>query len=203
MKKWKCTVCGYIHEGDEPPEKCPVCGVGAEFFKEVVEEDAAPAAASPAAAAGAPPPEAKVGGIAGLILDYHLHPITVHTPNGILPMTLLFIAAAMFLGAPGFEYAAFISLFFVLLVMPSVLITGVVVWLKRYRGATTTIFIIKIGAAMVVTTLLTIMVVWRIIDPEVLAGAGRWIYLLLGAVMVGAAGLAGHLGGTMVHAGRH
>jgi rubrerythrin len=25
-KKWKCTVCGYIHEGDEPPEKCPVCG---------------------------------------------------------------------------------------------------------------------------------------------------------------------------------
>jgi len=25
-RKWKCTVCGYIHEGDEPPEKCPVCG---------------------------------------------------------------------------------------------------------------------------------------------------------------------------------
>ena len=26
-KKWKCTVCGYIHKGEEPPEKCPVCGV--------------------------------------------------------------------------------------------------------------------------------------------------------------------------------
>lgn len=25
-KKWKCTVCGYIHEGDNPPEVCPVCG---------------------------------------------------------------------------------------------------------------------------------------------------------------------------------
>jgi rubrerythrin len=25
-KKWKCTLCGYIHTGDEPPEKCPVCG---------------------------------------------------------------------------------------------------------------------------------------------------------------------------------
>ena len=25
-KKWKCTVCGYIHDGEEPPEQCPVCG---------------------------------------------------------------------------------------------------------------------------------------------------------------------------------
>ncbi|MFH1625359.1 MAG: rubredoxin-like domain-containing protein, partial [Pseudomonadota bacterium] len=25
-KKWKCTVCGYIHEGDGPPDTCPVCG---------------------------------------------------------------------------------------------------------------------------------------------------------------------------------
>ena len=25
-KKWKCTVCGYIHEGVFPPEVCPVCG---------------------------------------------------------------------------------------------------------------------------------------------------------------------------------
>ena len=35
MKKWVCSVCGYIHEGDTPPEKCPVCGVPAEKFNEV------------------------------------------------------------------------------------------------------------------------------------------------------------------------
>lgn len=23
--KWKCTVCGYIHEGQTPPETCPIC----------------------------------------------------------------------------------------------------------------------------------------------------------------------------------
>ena len=34
MKKFVCTVCGYVHEGDSAPEKCPVCGVGAEKFKE-------------------------------------------------------------------------------------------------------------------------------------------------------------------------
>ena len=24
-KKWICTVCGYVHEGDEAPEFCPQC----------------------------------------------------------------------------------------------------------------------------------------------------------------------------------
>ena len=33
--KWRCVVCGYIHEGDCPPETCPVCGVGPENFEKV------------------------------------------------------------------------------------------------------------------------------------------------------------------------
>lgn len=35
MKKWICNVCGYVYEGDEAPEICPLCGVGAEEFSEV------------------------------------------------------------------------------------------------------------------------------------------------------------------------
>jgi len=35
MKKWRCVVCDYIHEGDEPPETCPVCGVGSDQFEKV------------------------------------------------------------------------------------------------------------------------------------------------------------------------
>ncbi|MCI9120692.1 MAG: NADH peroxidase [Oscillibacter sp.] len=34
MKKWICPVCGYVHEGDVPPEKCPQCGVPGAKFKE-------------------------------------------------------------------------------------------------------------------------------------------------------------------------
>ena len=30
--KWVCPVCGYVHEGPEPPEKCPVCKVPGEKF---------------------------------------------------------------------------------------------------------------------------------------------------------------------------
>ena len=36
MKKYVCTVCGYVYEGDELPEdyECPLCGVGPELFEE-------------------------------------------------------------------------------------------------------------------------------------------------------------------------
>ncbi len=34
MKKYVCSVCGYVHEGDAPPEKCPHCGAAAEKFSE-------------------------------------------------------------------------------------------------------------------------------------------------------------------------
>ena len=38
MKKFICTVCGYVYEGDAAPERCPVCKVPASKFKEVDEE---------------------------------------------------------------------------------------------------------------------------------------------------------------------
>lgn len=33
MAKWVCPVCGYVHEGDTAPEKCPQCGVPGEKFE--------------------------------------------------------------------------------------------------------------------------------------------------------------------------
>ena len=32
MKKFVCTVCGYVHEGSEAPEKCPICKAPASKF---------------------------------------------------------------------------------------------------------------------------------------------------------------------------
>ncbi|MDL2236327.1 NADH peroxidase [Christensenellaceae bacterium OttesenSCG-928-K19] len=34
MKKYVCSVCGYVHEGDAPPANCPQCKAPAEKFKE-------------------------------------------------------------------------------------------------------------------------------------------------------------------------
>ena len=38
MAKWVCPVCGYVHEGDTPPEKCPICNVPGEKFTLQAEE---------------------------------------------------------------------------------------------------------------------------------------------------------------------
>ncbi len=35
MAKWVCKVCGYVHEGDTPPEQCPVCKVPGDKFEKV------------------------------------------------------------------------------------------------------------------------------------------------------------------------
>ena len=32
MAKWECRVCLYVHEGEKPPDECPVCGAAAEEF---------------------------------------------------------------------------------------------------------------------------------------------------------------------------
>ncbi|WP_227761877.1 NADH peroxidase [Zhaonella formicivorans] len=37
MKKFVCAICGYVHEGTEPPVKCPQCGAPAEKFSEKTE----------------------------------------------------------------------------------------------------------------------------------------------------------------------
>ena len=38
MKKFVCTICGYVHEGDAAPEACPVCKQPASVFKAEVEK---------------------------------------------------------------------------------------------------------------------------------------------------------------------
>lgn len=34
MKKFVCSVCGYVHYGDEAPERCPQCKAAKEKFRE-------------------------------------------------------------------------------------------------------------------------------------------------------------------------
>lgn len=215
MKKWECTVCGYIHEGDEPPDECPVCAADKSMFVEVVEQAAAAEPAATAEPAASPAAPAQPAGKQGLpatllafattqILRHHLHPIMVHTPNGIVPMAVIFLFIAALFTAPLFDIAALYSLVFVLVAMPAVLATGYIVWQERYRGALTPIFKLKIGASIVATVSLVILLIWRALQPAVLTtpSTGRWFFLILAVIMVGAVGLAGHMGGKLVFGNR-
>ena len=209
MKKWECTVCGYIHEGDEPPDECPICSADKSMFVEVTEEQPEvpeqPVTEEPVVTPVSPLTEptlfSKVYALASeQILHHHLHPITVHTPNGVLPMALVFLLLTALFGLPLFETAAFYSFIFVLLTMPVVIFTGYEVWQKRYRGALTSTFKIKIGASIVTVSLLCVLILWRAVQPEILttASTGRWLFIFLSIVLVGAVGLAGHVGGKLV-----
>jgi len=46
-KAWRCTVCGYIHRGPEPPEECPVCGSPKTLFEPYIELDKESTASGP------------------------------------------------------------------------------------------------------------------------------------------------------------
>lgn len=40
MKLFKCSVCGYVHEGADAPDVCPKCGAPKDKFIELSQEDA-------------------------------------------------------------------------------------------------------------------------------------------------------------------
>ncbi|WP_028583962.1 rubredoxin-like domain-containing protein [Desulfogranum mediterraneum] len=215
MKQWECTVCGYIHEGELPPEECPVCGAGAEMFVEVNAAAAEPAETVPApeptpqpgraeAAAQAPAPDSAPERISSLILRFHLHPIAVHSPNGIVPLAVLLLFLCFLFGTSSLESAAFYNLLFVLVMMPAVLLTGYLTWKKKYQGKLTSLFQVKIGASLLSLSLLLVLVAWRILQPQIMTSASgaRILYLALSLLLLGAIGTAGHLGGKLVFGGK-
>ena len=213
VKRWRCTVCGYVHTGDEPPEKCPVCDAPRQMFVEIdadgkalekVEtEEADPAMALGSETAAKQPPS-FLDKLASLSLKYHLHPITTHFPNGILPVVVVFLGLSVYFKIISLELAAYYNLIFVLIMLPLVLLTGFIEWQKRYKGIKTTIFIIKIICSLIVLGTVNVLVFWRLLDPDVMAegSPSRLIYLGVVLGMLGATGLAGHLGGKLVFGSR-
>lgn len=215
-RRWRCTVCGYIHEGAEPPDICPVCGAPRKMFVEIDGEGKEIGRPPPAEQAAPLPPKGGGKGpagktattflnrLAGLSIGLHLHPITVHFPNGVLPVVLVFLVIAMVFKSEALEAAAYYNLIFVLLTLPVVLFTGFLEWQKRYKGAKTALFVTKIVSALIVLATTSVLVFWRLLDPGVLAegSPSRLIYLGVAAAMLAAAGVAGYLGGRLVFAAR-
>ena len=206
MKKWKCSVCGYVHVGEEPPENCPVCGAPKSAFVLLEEtppepataakadegevkpaEESAPAPAPADAAATetakdepAPEPapvnaaatetaqEAPAGdetpyqAFTRLLTKLHGHPISVHIPNGVLPLSVLFVFLAAITGSRSLGTAAMWNLVFVALAMPLVIYTGYVDWQNRFNGYLTKVFSTKMACAGTVTLITPILAIWLV-----------------------------------------
>ena len=220
MKKWKCKVCGYIHTGDEPPAKCPVCGAPASAFIDISEPEVPPAPepaaavevdepekTEPVATAKSEAPEAispfkdsRYRKLFELMTKFHGHPISVHIPNGLLPVTILFIILAAFFNCAGMITAATYNMGVVALAMPLVLFFGWVDWQNRFNGAITQVFIVKIACGIVVSVTAWFMFIWLLVNPEVITTpqSSRGAFFGINLIMLGAAGTAGWYGGKLV-----
>ncbi|QTA85694.1 rubredoxin-like domain-containing protein [Desulfonema magnum] len=246
LKTWECTVCAYTETGNTPPDECPVCGSDRSKFEETLQEsdeqpepesasikekpDVADSASAemkpdtqekpePAEPESAPAeikadtqePVKQTGKpiylniydkITGLMTKYHIHPISVHTPNGVLPAAVIFVFLAVIFQAASFGEAAFYNLVFVLLSMPLVLFSGYNDWKRIYGGNLTSVFYTKMVCGGVVFFTSLILVIWYIINPDVVTTGSRWAFLFIHLIMLAAAGIAGHLGGKLVFAHR-
>lgn len=212
MKRWKCSVCGYIHKGDEPPDKCPVCGAPKEKFIELPSEEPQEKApekkpaksvepiAEPERIEEKPFKERLYNFITDQMVKQHAHPISVHIPNGVLPLSVLFLLLATLFGSEKLELAAAVNMVFVLLAMPLVLFSGYNDWQKRYGGNITYVFLTKLVCGGVVASLALVLVVWRFLDPGVAAVGSetRGAYIFIHIVILAAAAIAGYMGGKLI-----
>jgi rubredoxin/uncharacterized membrane protein len=197
MKQWRCTVCGYIHNGDSPPENCPVCNAEGDKFEEVIDEKTDEKSANKNKVSFLAQGYAF---IAKQMYQNHAHPITVHFPNGVLPAAVIFVMMAILLNNQGLAQAGFYNLIFVVVTMPVVLWSGHVSWQKRYKGAKTKVFTSKIICAAICTFTAIGLLIWQIVDPNIMGSDSptKWFFALGNLIMLATAGLAGHLGGRLV-----
>ena len=117
--RWRCVVCNYVHEGSEPPDVCPVCGKGKDYFEPETES-----------------PDHHHEGFSGLVERLHLHPVSAHFPNGALPLALLFWIAYLVTGEASLERTTTYLTLIAMVVSPVTFFSG---WSDaRHRFGTTT-----------------------------------------------------------------
>ena len=217
MKKWRCTVCGYIHTGAEPPDICPVCGADKTMFVEISLEEAArlePKSPKPRKAGAPAPAPVKMGFITRQMVNHYAHPVSVHFPNGVLPLCLAFLTMAVLFNLVGFSFttegisitaeglffAAFLNLLGVTIIIPIVLFSGYVDWKYKYGGNFTRPFVTKMICGGIVLVIGVTLLIWRILGGDIFgwSAVSRWAFFLAHFVMLGAAGVAGYIGGEIV-----
>ncbi len=227
VMKWRCLVCGYVHEGPEPPEECPVCGADKSQFELIESDDATPPApeapttpppAPPQKEVPAPDPSSTMrpaaspsqglfngiwghplwtGAIADLAIKHHVHPISVHIPNGTLPIAVAMILISGIWNVGSVGKAAFYNMVFILLSMPVVVTSGILFWRRRYGGRLNRLFKIKLTCGGIVLATSVISVFWHMASPDLSVHPSMG-YILLHLVMLTAAGIAGYYGGRLV-----
>jgi len=195
MKKWKCTICNYVHDGNEAPDICPICKVGKDKFIEFSDDDIR----------GVIPKDPKKGAkqeqsLSAFVTHQHLHPISIHIPNGVLPVAVIFMILGMIFKNQDFYTVTHYNMIMVLLSMPIVIITGFMAWKYKYKGRMTKVFKTKIYCSYIALVASVISVATHIYYPPGDERGNLYFayYILIHAVLIAVTARAGYLGGRLV-----
>lgn len=190
---WRCTVCGYLHEGDTPPELCPLCHATADKF-ELVE------------------PVVRSHSFVSMFREefrqlretFAPHAVSAHFPAALIPTCVLFLLITEVCGYLPLEFAAFALLVVIVISIPLTMLTGFFLWHKNYHRARSAIFKKKIVLAWALFLVALATLIWRLVTPDLLinGGAGAAFYLLLNLMMLVCVTLLGHYGGMLISAKR-
>ena len=178
----RCKACGYVMEKSALGEVCPACGVKAQMFE---------------------PFEEKVTGLRHLLLELDIHPITVHLPETLAALLLLFTLVfplipanlqAQFL----WPTAQILSWLFPLSVAAG-FVTGLWDAKVRYRKVTTPILVRKIGLGVLLFLTSIAQAVLVSVGPG-FQSFGLWLgYLIVSAISLGLGSILGKIGVKLIH----
>lgn len=178
-RRWKCSVCGYIHEGSEPPESCPICLADRSKFILLDKE--------------------KSSFFHEMASAFKLHPVLAHFPNGLVPTAACFLAVYLATGETDFEVAAFLLVGFVTLTVPLTIVAGIHDWYKYLATRRAPVFYKKLGLALMLFALSLAAITIRYNQPTLLRvyDWNCWLYLLCIIGMLFCVGLLGHYGSVL------
>jgi PAS domain S-box-containing protein len=175
-KRWKCTVCDYIHVGSEPPDVCPICGSDRSQFIETGEE--------------------KSGLFHEIVAAFKIHPVLAHFPNGLIPTAAIFLLASILTGQPRLENVVFWLVLTSVAVVPFSLATGIHDWHKHFGKHLAPVFYKKLGLALTLFVLGLAATGLRYENQDLLKVDDwyGWLYVLSMLGMLCCVGLLGHFG---------
>jgi len=189
QKRWRCTVCGYVHRGETAPDVCPVCGVGPEKFELLPDE-----------AEGEPASAAPKGLLQEMIDSFMPHAVMAHFPNALLPTLALFLTLYLLFGIKTLDHGIYLLLVMVPLFAAATLGTGIYSWRRHYDGAKSQIFHRKLILGVCLVLICFEMLLLRYNNPQLLSslGVSSCFFLALCAAALFCVTMLGHYGGMLV-----
>lgn len=133
-------------------------------------------------------------------LFVHTHHIGSHFTNGLMPVAALAITLYFITGDRSFETASFYCIVLAMMASPPVFFSGFLDWLTRFEGRSTRIFNHKRLFGVLFMLVSILIVVTRIIMPDVATPASGWRYVYLAMIYLdtGFVTYLGYLGGKFI-----